>query len=174
VFYAILPACGPLYALGRDWLHATFARPDLIRLSGMPNAFPSLHMGTAMVFVLFAPNRVWRVVALLFLTATALATMITGEHYVIDLVPGLIFGCYAVYAGSRRWRKAGLYLGVGLVWSLTIRFGFSVLIEARWIPITMTALSLALAVYAVWREWGLAQHPDASGVLATTPVAPIS
>jgi len=173
VFYAILPACGPLYAFGKDWLHGTVTRPDLIRLSGMPNAFPSLHMGTAMIFLLFAPSRVWRGVALIFLMATALATMVTGEHYVIDLAPGLIFGCYAVYAGSRRWRQAGLYLAVGLVWSLAIRFGFNVLIGARWLPISMTALTVALAGYAVWREWGIAPQPETTGSLKPPQVATI-
>ena len=168
VFYAILPACGPLYAFGKDWLHATVTRPDLIWLSGMPNAFPSLHMGTAMIFALFAPNRMWRAGAIIFLMATALATLVTGEHYVIDLVPGLIFGCYAVYMGSRRWRRALLYLGVGMTWSLSIRFGFHVLIGARWLPIAMTVFSLALAFYSVWKEWAVSPQPEASDAITPT------
>ena len=57
ILYAILPACGPLYVFGRQWLNPPFVEPHLNRFSGMPNAFPSLHVATAFLFVLFARAR---------------------------------------------------------------------------------------------------------------------
>jgi len=110
ILYAILPACGPVYAFGSHRLQPPEVTANTIRLSGMPNAFPSLHIGTALIFVFFARGRLWRGVALAFLAGTALATISTGEHYVIDLIAGLAFGCFAAAMGNRKWWHASLSL----------------------------------------------------------------
>jgi hypothetical protein len=73
VMYAILPACGPIYAFGAQWLHPPAVQANAIRLSGMPNAFPSLHIGTALVLVLFSQGRLWRGLSLVFLVLTGMA-----------------------------------------------------------------------------------------------------
>ncbi len=88
LLYSVVPGCGPLYAFGTQWLNPPAVPADTIRLSGMPNAFPSLHVATALIFVMYAPTRLARAFSLVFLAATCLATLSTGEHYVIDLVPG--------------------------------------------------------------------------------------
>jgi PAP2 superfamily len=124
-----------------------------MKLAAMPNAFPSLHVGTAMVFVLFAPGRLWRAVSLAFLFGTGFATLSTGEHYVIDLVAGLVFGCFAASVGYGRFRSALLYLGVVLCWSLTVRFAYPFLIAHAGLLRVLVALTVALAVRAVHREW---------------------
>ena len=72
----------------------------------MPNVFPSFHVATAFVLVLFAPGKVWRGVSLAFLAATALATLSAGEHYAIDLVAGLAFGCFAASVEYRNVRRS--------------------------------------------------------------------
>ena len=90
LLYAIVPACGPLYAFRAAWLHPPAVRAELIRLSGMPNAFPSLHLGTAVIFVFFSRTPGWRWASLAMLAGTALATLSTGEHYAIDLVAGTV------------------------------------------------------------------------------------
>jgi hypothetical protein len=64
LLYAVLPACGPVYAFGAQWLHPQEVAANTTRLIGMPNAFPSLHIGTALVFVLLAPGKMWRGVSL--------------------------------------------------------------------------------------------------------------
>jgi hypothetical protein len=153
ILYAVLPACGPIYAFGTQWLNPQQIQANTIRLAAMPNAFPSLHVGTAFVFVLFAPGKKWRVVALAFLAGTALATVSTGEHYVIDLVAGLAFGCFAASVGHHKFRSAFLYLGVVLCWSLTVRFAYSFLIARPALLQTMVVLTLALAILAVVKEW---------------------
>jgi hypothetical protein len=169
LLYSLLPACGPLYAFGAQWLHPPAAGAGAIRLSGMPNAFPSLHVGTAIVFVLFAPGRLSRAVALAFLAGTCLATVATGEHYVIDLVAGLVFGCFAASVGYRRVRSALLYLGATLCWSLAIRFQSPLLIDHPWLLRCCAALTVMLAVAAVGKAWGVrARCADEPAVTLST------
>jgi hypothetical protein len=156
VLYAILPACGPLYAFGRQWLNPPDVQANAIRLSGMPNAFPSLHVGTALVFVFFAQGKLWRAVSLAFLACTALATISTGEHYVIDLVAGLAFGCFAASIGKREIRNAILYSGVVLLWTLSVRFDYAFLIDHAVVLRTFAALTVGMAMVAVGLEWSSA------------------
>jgi hypothetical protein len=167
VLYALLPACGPIYAFGAQWLHPQQVQATTMRLAAMPNAFPSLHVGTAFVFVLFAPGKVWRSVSLAFLAVTALATLSTGEHYVIDLVAGLAFGCFAASVGYRRTRSALLYLGAAFSWSLAARFAYPFLISHPGLLRLCAALTVALAIWAVWKEWRVpnlrASERDAAG-----------
>ncbi len=155
VLYALLPACGPVYAFGAQWLHPPAVEASAIRLSGMPNAFPSLHIATALVFVFFAPGKAWRAVALAFFAGTCLATLSTGEHYVIDLVSGLAFGCFAASVGRHRVRSALLFLGVALCWSLAIRFQAPFLIAHPGLLRGCAALTVALAVLAAGKEWSV-------------------
>jgi hypothetical protein len=119
----------------------------------MPNAFPSLHVGTALVFVLFAPGRMWRAVSLAFLFATGLATLSTGEHYVIDLVSGLAFGCFASSVGYRRFRGALIYLAVVVCWSLSVRFAYPLLMAHPGLLRSLSVLTLAMAAHAIFKEW---------------------
>jgi hypothetical protein len=156
VLYALLPACGPAYAFGAQWLHPPAVEASAIRLSGMPNAFPSLHVATALVLVFFARGKVWKAVALAFLAGTCLATLSTGEHYVIDLVSGLAFGCFAASVGRRKTRSALLFLGVALCWSLAIRFQSPFLIAHPGLLRGCAALTVALAVLAAGKEWSVA------------------
>ena len=155
VLYALLPACGPVYAFGAQWLYPPAVEASAIRLSGMPNAFPSLHVATALVIVFFAPGKMWRAVALAFLAATCLATLSTGEHYVIDLVAGLAFGCFAACVGRRKTRSALLFLGVTLCWSLAIRFQSPFLRAHPGLLCGCAALTVALAVLAAGKEWSV-------------------
>lgn len=153
ILYVILPACGPRYAFGTSWLHPWSVEAGAIRLSGMPNAFPSLHIATAFVLLLFARGRLSRGVSVAFLIGTALATLSTGEHYVIDLVAGLAFGCFAAYAGQRSVRGAGCFLALVLAWSLTIRFGYEFWIASPILLKAFVAFTLCVAGAAVRRQW---------------------
>jgi hypothetical protein len=153
LIYTIVPACGPIYAFGKQWLHPPSVPADAMRLTGLPNAFPSLHLGTAFVLVLFAPGRFWKSVALLFLAGTCLATLSTGEHYVIDLIPGLAFGTFAAAVGMQNYRRAAFFLTIVLAWSLAVRFGFPVLIAHSIITRLFASVTVALAAFAMWKTW---------------------
>ncbi len=153
MLYAIVPGCGPIYAFGANWLHPPTVDPHLVQVAGMPNAFPSLHIGTALVFCLFAPTRLWRAVALAFLIATFLATLATGEHYVIDLVPGLAFGCFAACIGYRQVLQALSYLGLVLSWSLAVRFKYVSLILHPVLLRIFALITIAVVIATMVKHW---------------------
>jgi hypothetical protein len=153
LLYAVVPGCGPLYAFGAQWLHPPAVHADLIRLSGMPNAFPSLHVATALNFVMFAPSRLARAFSLLFLAATCMATLSTGEHYVIDLIPGFAFGAFAASVGLNRIRQAMGFLAVACSWCLAARFAYAPLIAHPLLVRLGASLTVALVAIAVWKEW---------------------
>ncbi|MEI9968549.1 MAG: phosphatase PAP2 family protein [Terracidiphilus sp.] len=159
LLYSLFPACGPIYAFGQQWLHPPVTQPDVIRLAGLPNAFPSLHVGTAFLFLLFAPGKFWKAVAFVFLSLTCLATLSTGEHYIIDLIPGLAFGAFAAAVGSDRRKQALLLLSTVLAWSLVMRFASSILIAYPLITRSFAAVTIALAVFALWKQWSAQVSP---------------
>lgn len=168
ILYAIVPGCGPVYAFGQNWLHPVAVTPHLIQLVGMPNAFPSLHIATAMVFVLFAPGKLWRGVALVFLSGTLLATLASGEHYVIDLVPGLAFGCFAASVGYRRISQALFYLAVVLSWPLLVRFKFAYLIAHPALLQSLSVVTVAIVIAAIVKQWSGATTRTADLALVTS------
>ncbi|HTX74935.1 MAG TPA: phosphatase PAP2 family protein [Terracidiphilus sp.] len=151
--YAVLPACGPRYAFGKQWLTPPVVAPGVIKLSGGPNAFPSLHLATALIFVFFSGGRISRFFALVFLAATAMATISTGEHYAIDLVAGLAFGCFAANVGRRRLKASLLWLAVVLAWSLSVRWASSFWIGHPDLLRIFAAITVVCAAGAVVLEW---------------------
>jgi PAP2 superfamily len=163
ILYAVLPACGPVYAFKSQWLQSPSVPDGTIQFAGIPNAFPSLHLATAFVFVLFAPGKFWKAVSLLFLAGTAMATLSTGEHYVIDLVAGLAFGCFAAAVGYRKSGCAAFFIGVVLAWALAIRFGYAFLIVHPILIRTLAVLTVLSAIFALVRAWKhlavTAHHP---------------
>jgi len=173
LLYAIVPACGPVYAFKADWLHAT-PKLELMRLPEMPNAFPSLHIGTAFVLLLFAPGRWSRAVATTLFTLTAMATIASGEHYLIDLLPGIAFGCFAAETGLRRLRPALAMLGLALTWSLLVRFEYVRLIAHPAALRVLAGVTVAAAAVTVSRFWRLpaAEAGSRSADLTDAPAQP--
>jgi hypothetical protein len=156
LLYAALPACGPVYAFGTQWATSigySVVPVNPMLMSGMPNAFPSLHIATALVFVAFSQTSVSRVISISFLATTGLATLTTGEHYVIDLIAGLSFGCFASQMARRRVRPALLYLGIVVLWCASIRFELPVLIANAWILRSLAALTIISSIAYIYREW---------------------
>jgi len=153
VLYSLLPAAGPVYTFGKEWTNPPVVQAKLIQLDTPINAFPSIHLAVALFFVLTAKSTLWRSLSLAFLAGTALATLTTGEHYVIDLVAGLAFGCFMVSVGKRKtWAALG-YLGVALAWLFAIRWGVYGLMAHAGMVRLAAALTMALAARAVWTEW---------------------
>lgn len=169
LLYAIFPACGPIYAFGKQWLHPPSVHPVAIRLAGMPNAFPSLHVATAFVFLLLAPGKLWKAVAFAFLALTCLATLSTGEHYLIDLVPGFAFGAFAAAVGSRDFKQAAPFFSTALAWSLSMRFASSIFIAHPFVTRSCAALTIALAVFALFKQWSAQSTPEDDTARAPGP-----
>lgn len=164
--YAVVPACGPLYAFGKLWLQPPTPRVSVMHLAGLPNAFPSLHVASAIVLVLFARGGVWRAIALLFLTGTAMTTMGLGEHYLIDLFPGIVFGCFAAAVGQLRLRRALVFLGFVLFWLVAARFGYNILIAHAAIVQALAAVSVMAALAMVIEAWRSPERGDRREVSA--------
>jgi hypothetical protein len=121
--YLIVPACGPRHAFGSAF---PMGNPDVrlvtIPLDFWPNAIPSLHVATALLFIFFAgKSRVLRFLAWAYLVGTVLATL-AFEHYVIDLVVAVPFACFATRLAGGEIRSACTNLVVVLAWLLAIRF----------------------------------------------------
>ena len=165
ILYAVVPACGPIYAFHGAWLAPPNVAAELVKLSGMPNAFPSLHVATALIFVFYAPSKRWRSIALLFLAGTAAATLSTGEHYVIDLVAGLAFGCFAANAGRRHVARSVAFLALVTAWTLCVRFGYGSLLAhpglLRGFAI-LTLLATTAGIAWEWRDQSAVPHATAS------------
>jgi hypothetical protein len=153
LMYTIVPACGPLYAFHDNWVQPPPVSPSIISYIGIPNAFPSLHIGSALILVFLAPNKLWRSVALTFFAATAYVTLATGEHYVIDLIAGLAFGCFATAVGFRRVRKALVLFGCSLCWSFSVRFGYTFLLAHARLVQLLSLATILLTITLVAQEW---------------------
>jgi hypothetical protein len=121
--YLIVPACGPRHAFGSAFPAGNpDVSPMLVPLNYWPNAMPSLHVATALLFVFFAGgNRVLGGIAWLYLAATAAATL-AFEHYAIDLVVAVPFACCAALGSRGKVRRALFCLAVVLLWLMAIRF----------------------------------------------------
>ena len=138
IFYGIFPALGPahvfqsfpLIALSISQARHLLLEP--VALAGYRNAIPSLHMAWVMLAWWYARGLSWwtKGVVLAFVLFTILATLGSGEHYLIDLVVAFPF-CLMVqgiFAFSLSWRSVprvlsallGLF-GV-LLWFSLLRF----------------------------------------------------
>jgi hypothetical protein len=114
-------------------------------VDGWPNAIPSVHLATALLFVFFAGENRWlRGLAWIYAAGTVAATL-AFEHYMIDLIVAVPFACFAALATRGRVRPALANLAVVVAWLLAIRFGTPVLIAH---PLFLRALALATLVGA--------------------------
>jgi hypothetical protein len=144
--YLILPARGPRHAFGAAFpMGAPDVSPVLVQLNGWPNAIPSLHVSTALLFLLFAgKSRVRRGIAWAYLAGTVGATL-AFEHYLIDLIVAVPFACFAALAAEGKFRKALSNFALVLAWLLAIRFATPALVAY---PIVLRTLALATVGFA--------------------------
>jgi predicted membrane-bound spermidine synthase len=134
-----------------------------ITLPSFRNGVPSMHLGWALLLWLNARVYCSRIVAAsfgIFAVLTAIATIGTGEHYLVDLVAAVPFVVLiqAMAMVGRPWtdrRRAGsliLGLGLWLFWVLAIRFGggiFTVIPGLTWLALVVTLGSSAWAFRAM-------------------------
>jgi hypothetical protein len=99
LFYNMLPACGPVHVLRNfPWYPLSSAAMShmplfTIAIQGPRNAIPSLHM-TWVLLIWWNSKGLpkWiRTIAMVFLIFTTMATLGTGEHYLVDLVVAFPF-----------------------------------------------------------------------------------
>ena len=89
MIYQLCPACGPAYIhLGK--MHGQFLSMPL----NIPrNAMPSLHLTWALlIFLNCKPwSSQWRILSGALVIFTTIATLASGEHYLIDLIAAIPF-----------------------------------------------------------------------------------
>jgi len=124
LLYLLLPACGPRFAFA-----SVFPSVDpvvsaaLVPLQAPPNAIPSLHLSTAILFTFFAAkSRILRVFSWMYLAGTAMATVAVGQHYLIDLIVAVPFACFVAAIVHRRVPQGLGNLALVLAWLVSIRF----------------------------------------------------
>jgi hypothetical protein len=127
--YLILPACGPRHAFGSAFPAGNpVVALVLVQVDRWPNAIPSLHVSTALLFVLFAgKGRILRGIAWVYVGGTVAATL-AFEHYLIDLVVAVPFACFVTRVAEGKMRQAAYHLLVVLAWMLTIRYATPALV----------------------------------------------
>ena len=158
LFYLAVPACGPKYAFGDAF---PMGNPVVAAVAnyhaGWPNAIPSLHFTTALLFVHFAcKNRILRSFAWVYLVGTGLATL-AFEHYLIDLIVAIPYTYFVIRAAEGRFASAARYLAVVLAWLGAIRFA-TPLIAAH--PFALRLLALVTVGTGVF---GLRDQPGPKG-----------
>jgi hypothetical protein len=146
--YLVVPGRGPRHAFGAAFpMGSPDVAPVLVPLSGWPNAIPSLHVSTALLFLLFAgKSRVRRGIAWSYLAGTVGATL-AFEHYLIDVIVAVPFACFAALAAEGKFRKALSNFALVLAWLLAIRFATPALVAY---PIVLRTLALATVGFATY------------------------
>src|SRR5215469_124346 len=104
--YAAIPVSGPRFAFPNFPLLPAAVAPHLIYLHEAPNGIPSVHFSTAVIIWWYA-RRWWSglLLASAFLLFTGIATLASGQHYVLDLILGAIYaGCMIAVGGALKSR----------------------------------------------------------------------
>jgi len=155
ILYQVCPAEGPVYSFGTrfpdhlpDWRDISLA-PYMS--AGVHNAMPSMHMAWALL-ILWAALELGPLalaIAGSFVAGTILATLGSGEHYLVDLVVSVPFA-FAVWSAFRR-DKLRVALGLGLTcgWLVYLRSESFLLAPgfANWMLILATIAVVATSEY---------------------------
>jgi len=144
--YLVVPGRGPRHAFGAAFpMGSPDVSPVLAQLDGWPNAIPSLHVSTALLFLLFAgKSRIRRGIAWAYVAGTVGATL-AFEHYMIDVIVAVPFACFAALAAEGMIRKALSNFALVLGWLLAIRFATPALVAY---PIVLQTLAVATVAFA--------------------------
>jgi PAP2 superfamily len=132
-FYPFFPVIGPGYIFPGFPSGAgdiAFARAAVVAFpTNVPrNCMPSLHLAEALIVAVHAwrlGEGRWRVVGVVDVALTVLATLGFGKHYVADLLAALPFTYGVLGAARRDARAAAVGAGVTILFLLVLRFGFA-------------------------------------------------
>ena len=186
LLYNVCPATGPLYAFGPAFpMHPPAMGEFVVQPLSVPaaprNGMPSLHV--ALALMVFWNAYVWgrkgRILAGFYLLFTVLATLGTGEHYLIDLVVGVPFAVamQALFTTDRplrdpsRWRPLIVASAITALWLMVLRSPVILLQPAAFWPWIAIALTLALCWFGkrTLDSPVIADHEPALAALIPTP-----
>jgi hypothetical protein len=184
--YNVVPGTGPIYAFGQGFPWnpphkdlSTFALQTMPISTGIPrNAMPSLHVGWVVLLCWNSRgfSRLLRTALFLYLVLTMIATLGSGQHYLVDLVVSLPFALTvqstaAYIFGEKSRRKLGTVLtGFALTtaWLMLVRFGVPLMLKSPAIPWT---LIIATVAFTIWLERSLWKNP-AKAVESSAEILP--
>ena len=170
-FYNVLPACGPVHLFGRAFPWHPFpivAAAQLnvvpVLLKGARNAIPSLHM-TWVLLVWWNSRGLprWvRTIAAIFVIFTIMATLGTGEHYLVDLVVAFPFSllvqalCWYSVPFDSGARRAAFLFGIfaTLGWLALLSFATRLFWISPILPWTMIVSTIIPSIL-LWRGLGM-------------------
>lgn len=168
--YHAYPIAGPLYLFANhpgltDAMPSGTQALEPALLGPAPrNGMPSMHFGWLLAATLlwWRQSRAWpgRVVLVAMTVLTGVATLTTGEHYLIDLVVAVPFVLSALAlfstgntaAATLRWRLATAGALAWLAWVLLARLQIDVLVGQ---PALGWALMLATLALSAWQARAL-------------------
>jgi hypothetical protein len=164
VFYNFFPAIGPSHLLPQPYpwhplpveQASQLVLESLSNLAGPRNAIPSLHLAWVLLawWCSKGLSRWERGITFLFLIFTGLATVGTGEHYVVDLIVAYPFAlflqgaCAFFLPWRNRWRVTAICSGLGglVAWLLALRYVGKFFWLTPVIPWVLSALTVALSI----------------------------
>lgn len=127
--YQICPGAGPLYLLhGFPYELPGLAFPHVRRISAALNTTPSGHFGWALMMFWFAnkyATKPVRIAAGLYAVVMVIATLGTGEHYIIDLVLSVPFTAGILALVHKQWKFAAVTMIAVVVWCFALRVGLA-------------------------------------------------
>ncbi len=188
--YNAVPGTGPIYAFGQGFPWnppyrdlSTFVLQTMPISTGIPrNAMPSLHVGWMILLWWNSRGfpRALRAALFLYLVLTVIATLGSGQHYLVDLVVSLPFALTVQSAASylfeeKSWRRlatmlAGFALTIG--WLMLIRFGIPLMLKSPAIPWTLIAITIAVTLILERSLWRTPASSHASN--ATLEILPVT
>ena len=159
--YLVTPACGPAFAFASRFPGDPGAvAVQLIKVDASPNAIPSLHVSSAILFVLLAGRHAGaRAFAWLYLAGTIAATLVLGEHYLIDLALAAPFASFAALLAQGKTRRALGNLALVIAWLLAIRFVTPLMIAHPIALRTAVAATIFVALVALQHERATRNKP---------------
>ncbi len=162
IFYSMCPALGPVYLFTSrfPWSPLTMDQAsrlvvEALPIPGLRNSMPSLHIAWVLLAWWYSEGlSLWeRSIAMGFVVLTVLATLGSGEHYLIDLVVACPFALfiYALCAFQVPWSNrnrvvaGAVGLATTLAWIELLRFN----VKMFWIsPVIPWVACIATVVSA--------------------------
>lgn len=96
--YLIFPVSGPKYAFSGFPFVIPGVQAHAAMIPGAPNGVPSGHMAFALILLYLVRHWKWLIVpGILFVIATSLTALGSGEHYLFDLVVAVPFSALVVW-----------------------------------------------------------------------------
>jgi hypothetical protein len=180
VFYNLVPAGGPLNLFGSRYPFDPLTTEQLrqlpiqaVTIGGQRNAFPSLHLGWALLIWWYSEGLSWgaRLTSFLFLVGTVIATLGLGEHFFIDLVTAFPFAlmihavCTLNVPISNARRAIPLVAGVAMMvgWMVLVRWGLPLVWINPIVPWSITAGTIWLTLFLQARLRRLLLTDQAAG-----------